>query len=348
MNHSFPFNLKPSLRLLRPSGHWIAMTVIVASLFAGTVTSFAQTRQGSENPGTAPIATETTSEEKFLPDDFPAEDSPSPPPGTAPVTNRLPSPSATETTSNSSAPQGKESGKNSLLSAFGLPSGGWSQWTAGEGILSGTKIAILLTVLSLVPAILMMTTCYVRIVTVLAILRQGLGTGQIPSTQILAAISLFLTILVMTPTWTKVYEDALLPYSQGEIDATTAFDRGQLPIRTFLWKQIEKTRNTESIWLFMRYIPDAEKPEYYEDIPWRALLPAYMLSELKTAFLIGFQLFLPFLIIDLVVSAVMVSMGMMMLPPTIVSLPFKLMLFVLMDGWTLVVKMLLDSVTVLT
>lgn len=223
--------------------------------------------------------------------------------------------------------------------------GGPSEWTSSEGILSSAKIALFMTVLAIVPAILIMTTCYVRIITVLSILRQGLGTGQIPSTQILAAISLFLTLLVMMPTWTRVYEEAILPYSKQEISAEKAFERGELPIRTFLWKQIEKTQNTESIWLFMSYIPDAEKPKHYEDIPWRALLPAFMLSELKTAFLIGFQLFLPFLIIDLVVSGIMVSMGMMMLPPTIVSLPFKLMLFVLLDGWTLVVKMLLDSFT---
>lgn len=215
--------------------------------------------------------------------------------------------------------------------------------TGSERIGSTVKIALLLTVLSLVPAILMMTTSFVRIVTVLSILRQGLGTGQIPPTQVLTAIAVFLTLLVMTPTLSEVWDKAVVPYSEHQIDAAEALARGEKPVRTFLWKQIEKSGNTDAIWLFMRYVPDAGEPKYYEDIPWRALLPAFMLSELKVAFLIGFQILLPFLVIDLIVSGVMVSMGMMMLPPAVVSLPLKLMLFVLADGWTLVVKSLLDG-----
>ncbi len=140
-----------------------------------------------------------------------------------------------------------------------------------------------------------------------------------------------------------MYKEAVEPYSLGEISNVDALDRGQAPIRTFLWKQIERSGNSEMINVFIKYIPDAESPKYYEDVPWRALAPAFVLSELKTAFLIGFQIFLPFLIIDLVVSSVLVSSGMMMLPPAIVSLPFKLALFVLVDGWTLIVKSLLES-----
>lgn len=215
--------------------------------------------------------------------------------------------------------------------------------TGSERIGSTVKIALLLTVLSLVPAILMMTTSFVRIVTVLSILRQGLGTGQIPPTQVLTAIAVFLTLLVMTPTLSEVWDMAVVPYSEHQIDAAEALARGEKPVRTFLWKQIERSGNTDAIWLFMRYVPDAGEPKYYEDIPWRALLPAFMLSELKVAFLIGFQILLPFLVIDLIVSGVMVSMGMMMLPPAVVSLPLKLMLFVLADGWTLVVKSLLEG-----
>ena len=220
---------------------------------------------------------------------------------------------------------------------------GPNTWGSSSGITSTVKMVALLTLLSLAPAILMMTTSFVRIVTVLSILRQALGTGQIPPTQVLTALALFLSLLIMTPVWSEVWSDAIKPYSEEKITAEEALERGGLPVRTFLWKQIERTGNTDSIWLFMRYIPDAPEPKYYEEIPWRALLPAFLLSELKTAFLIGFQLFLPFLIIDLVVSGVMVSAGMMMLPPAIVALPFKLMLFVLTDGWTLLVKMLLES-----
>lgn len=217
--------------------------------------------------------------------------------------------------------------------------------TSEKGIVDSLKVFLVLTVLSLVPAIFMMTTSFIRLVTVLSILRQALGTGQIPPNQVITALSVFLTFLIMIPTWTEVYEKSLVPYSHQEITATQAFERGQLPIRTFLWKQIEKTGNTDMIWTFMKYAPDAKTPQYYEEIPWRVLLPAFMLSELKTAFLIGFQIFLPFVIIDMIISAVMVSMGMMMLPPTVISLPFKLLLFVLMDGWSLTAKMLLESFT---
>ena len=214
---------------------------------------------------------------------------------------------------------------------------------AVKEIVSGGNLPLLFTLLAVLPALLIATTCYVRVITVLSLLRQAVGLAQIPSAQIMAILSFFLTLLVMTPTWTRVYREAWMPYAQEQIDLQEAVRRGEAPIRTFLWKQIERSRNTGQIAVFLRSIPDAEMPEYYEDIPWRALLPAFILSELKTAFFIGLQLFLPFVIIDLVVSGVMVSMGMMMLPPTVVSLPFKLMLFVLLDAWDPVVQMLIDS-----
>lgn len=214
---------------------------------------------------------------------------------------------------------------------------------AAQEWISGGNLPLLFALLAIVPGVLIATTCYIRIVTVLSLLRHATGLVQIPSTQIVVILSFFLTLVMMSPTWTRVWREACIPYAQQQISVEEALRRGEAPIRTFLWKQIERTHNTAEIGVFLRYIPDAEMPQYYEDIPWRVLIPAFMMSELKTAFFIGFQLFLPFLIIDLVVSGIMVSMGMMMLPPTAVSLPFKLMLFVLLDAWDPVVQMLLDS-----
>jgi flagellar biosynthesis protein FliP len=201
----------------------------------------------------------------------------------------------------------------------------------------------LLSVLSLAPAALLMTTCYVRIVVVLSLLRQAIGTQNLPPTQVITTLALFLTLLIMTPVWRHVYDEAVVPYTQHQIDATQACAKGVAPIRRFMSMQIENTHNTEDVWLFMSYLPNHRKPASYDDVPLQALMPAFMLSELKTAFLIGFRIYLPFLILDMVVASVMVSMGMLMLPPVLVSLPFKLLLFVLVDGWHLVVEMLLHS-----
>lgn len=216
-------------------------------------------------------------------------------------------------------------------------------WFGREGISASLKTILTFSILAIAPAILLATTSFVRISVVLTLLRQGLGAGQVPSNQTIAALAVFLSLLIMTPVWTEVYEEAVAPYSAGQISADEAFQRGQAPIRTFLWRQIEKTGNAETIGTFTQYIPGAENPEFYEDVPWRALAPAFLLSELKTAFLIGFQILIPLLIIDVVVSSVLVSTGMMMLPPAVVSTPLKLALFVLADGWGLVVKSLLAS-----
>lgn len=220
---------------------------------------------------------------------------------------------------------------------------GPSGWFGPEGVATSLKTLLTFSILAVAPAILLATTSFVRISVVLSLLRQGIGAGQVPSNQTIAALAVFLSLLIMTPVWSEVYETAVVPYSEGQISSAEAFQRGQAPIRTFLWRQIEKTGNVETIGVFTRFIPGKENPEFYEDVPWRALAPAFLLSELKTAFLIGFQILIPFLIIDVVVSSVLVSTGMMMLPPTVVSLPFKLALFVLSDGWTLVVKSLLES-----
>jgi len=226
--------------------------------------------------------------------------------------------------------------------------GGPQAWTSPEGLSSTIQVLLLLTVLSLAPAVLLMTTCFVRMVVVLALLRQAIGTQQLPPNQVITTLSLFLTLLIMTPTWKEVYDEAITPYTQRQIDLEEAWTRGVAPIHRFMARQIELTGNTDDIWLFMQYMPKESLPTDYEqmtyaDVPLQVLLPAFMLSELKTAFLIGFQIYLPFLILDMVVAAVMVSMGMLMLPPVLISLPFKILLFVLADGWHLIVGMLLES-----
>jgi flagellar biosynthetic protein FliP len=203
---------------------------------------------------------------------------------------------------------------------------------------------VLLTVISLAPAVLLMTTCFVRIVVVLGLLRQALGTQQLPPNQVMTAIALFMTLAVMSPVWSKVYSSAIIPYTNREITLEQAWNVGVQPVRRFMSEQIDRTGNANDVWLFCKYLPkDAPVPKSYDDVPLQALLPAFMLSELKTSFLIGFQIYLPFLVLDLVVASVTISMGMLMLPPVLVSLPLKLLLFVLVDGWHLVVGMLLES-----
>ncbi len=224
--------------------------------------------------------------------------------------------------------------------------GGPETWTSREGLRSSLQIMLLLTVLSLAPALLLMTTCFVRIIVVMGLLRQALGTQQLPPSQVVTSIALFMTLLVMTPVWTQVYNDAIKPYSdpQSTMSLEEAWNAGVKPIRDFMSKQIDIAGNSDDVWLFYEYLPpDTPTPQTYDDVPLTVLLPAFMLSELKTAFLIGFQIYLPFLILDIVISSVTISMGMMMLPPVMISLPFKLILFVLVDGWRLIVGMLLES-----
>jgi flagellar biosynthetic protein FliP len=226
--------------------------------------------------------------------------------------------------------------------------GGPEQLTSPKRLSGSLQIMLLLTVLSLAPAILLMTTSFVRIVVVLGLLRQALGTQQLPPSQVMTALALFMSLLVMTPTWNEVYQQSVRPYSEGRItDPQEAFRLGALPIKRFMSRQIEMAGNSDDVWLFYDYLPESQRrsqpPQSYDEVPLPALLPAFMLSELKVAFLIGFQIYLPFLILDMVVSSVTISMGMMMLPPVIVSLPLKLLLFVLVDGWTLIVGMLMNS-----
>ena len=193
-----------------------------------------------------------------------------------------------------------------------------------------------------------MTTSFVRIVVVLGLLKQALGTQQLPPSQVLTSLAMFMTMLIMAPTWKAVYDDSISPYTQGQISSPEeAWNLAVVPLKRFMSRQIEMAGNSQDVWLFYDYLPTtshtAELPQTYDDVPLQAILPAFMLSELKISFLIGFQIYLPFLILDIVVSSVTISMGMIMLPPAMISLPLKLLLFVLVDGWNLVVRMLLES-----
>lgn len=224
--------------------------------------------------------------------------------------------------------------------------GGPEKWTSPEGLSSSLQVLLLLTVLSLAPAVLLMTTCYVRIIIVLGLLRQAIGLQSLPPSQVMTSIALFMTMFVMTPVWTRVYDNAIEPYTNPEtkMSLEEAYAAGALPIREFMAHQIDMAGNVDDVFLFYDYMDsDDPLPTSYADVPIRVLLPAFILSELKTAFLMGFQIYLPFLIVDLVVASVTISMGMMMLPPAVISLPFKLLLFVLVDGWRLVVEMLMNS-----
>lgn len=223
---------------------------------------------------------------------------------------------------------------------------GPEKWTSRQGLSSSLQILLLLTVLSLAPAILLMTTCYVRIIVVLGLLRTAIGTPQLPPSQVVTSIALFMTLFIMTPVWTQVYNEAIVPYTEegSQLSLTQAMERGVKPLREFMSRQIDMAGNHDDIHLFYsHYAPNSPPPANFDDVPIRVLLPAYMLSELKTAFMMGFQIYLPFLILDIVIASVTISMGMMMLPPAMISMPFKLLLFVLLDGWRMVVQMLLDS-----
>ena len=206
------------------------------------------------------------------------------------------------------------------------------------------QIIILLTVLSLAPAILIMMTSFTRIIIVLSLLRQAIGTPSLPPNQVLIGLSLFMTFLVMAPTWKKINDDAIQPYMNGApgMDQRAALGEAIKPLRHFMIGQIERSGNTEDVLLFTDFAKQPE-PQSFSEVPTLTLIPAFMLSELKTAFLLGFKVYLPFLVIDMVISSILISMGMMMLPPALISLPFKLLLFVLVDGWHLITGSLMGS-----
>jgi flagellar biosynthetic protein FliP len=200
------------------------------------------------------------------------------------------------------------------------------------------RIIIMLTVLSLAPAILIMMTSFTRIVVVLSFVRQALGTQQMPPNQLIVGLALFLSFFVMAPTWKSMTANAIEPYLNEKIDQQTAYERAEAPLREFMFAQTRE----KDLELFLS-LSKGTKPKNRADVPTYVLVPSFVISELKTAFQIGFMLYLPFLVLDMVVASVLMAMGMMMLPPVVISLPFKLLLFVLVDGWELVVGSLVRS-----
>ncbi|AMX84028.1 flagellar biosynthesis protein flip [Geobacillus subterraneus] len=209
---------------------------------------------------------------------------------------------------------------------------------APEHVSTSVKLLLLLTVLSIAPGILIMMTCFTRIVIVLSFVRTSLGTQQMPPNQVLIGLALFLTFFIMAPTWKDINDQALQPLFAEKIDLDEAYERAAVPLKQFMSKHTRQ----QDLALFLSY-SGAEPPKTVDDIPLTALVPAFAISELKTAFQMGFMIFIPFLVIDMIVASVLMSMGMMMLPPVMISLPFKILLFVLVDGWHLVVKSLLQS-----
>ncbi|MCS7051496.1 MAG: flagellar type III secretion system pore protein FliP [Thermomicrobium sp.] len=210
--------------------------------------------------------------------------------------------------------------------------------SASNPIAAGLELVFLLTLVSLLPTILVVMTSFTRIVIVLSFVRTAIGVPQLPPNQVLIGLSLFLTVFVMAPTWQAINRDALQPYLRGEIDQRVALDRGLEPLRDFMFRQ---TRERD-IALFMN-LGNLPRPQNPDDVPTWVLVPAFILSELKTAFTMGFVLFIPFLVIDLIVSSTLMAMGMIMVPPVVISLPFKLLLFVMVDGWDLLVRSLVTS-----
>jgi len=208
----------------------------------------------------------------------------------------------------------------------------------GSNVSVALQIVFLMTVLSLAPAIIIMLTSFTRIAIVLSLLRQALGTHQMPPNQILIGLALFLTFFIMSPVWQSVNQNALQPYLNQTISQEEALKKAVEPVRRFMFRQ---TREKDLALLID--IGKVARPKNLEDVPTRVLIPAFIMSEIKTAFQIGFLLYIPFLVIDMVVASVLLSMGMMMLPPIMVSLPFKLMIFVLADGWFLIVGSLVRS-----
>ena len=209
---------------------------------------------------------------------------------------------------------------------------------ATTGAATGVQLLVLLTVLSVAPALLVMVTSFTRIIIVLSLVRNAMGVPQLPPNQVLLGIAFLLTVFVMAPVWTVVNEQALQPYLAGTIDQSEAMSIAETPVRKFMLAQ---TRESD-LALFVGLSTD-QQPETVDDVPTYVVIPSFIISELKTAFLMGFIIFVPFLIIDIVVSSALLSMGMMMLPPVVISLPFKILLFILVDGWSLIIGSLVSS-----
>jgi len=196
------------------------------------------------------------------------------------------------------------------------------------------QVILLLTILSLAPSILVMLTSFTRTIIVLSFVRNGMGVQQVPPTQVLIGLALFLTIFIMAPVWSQINEQAFQPYINQEINTTEALQRAQIPLRDFMLRQTRE----KDLALFVHYARLENPINSFDDIPTYVLIPAFIISELKTAFQMGFVIFIPFLVIDMIVSSTLMSMGMLMLPPIMISLPFKILLFVMVDGWNLVIN----------
>jgi flagellar biosynthetic protein FliP len=200
------------------------------------------------------------------------------------------------------------------------------------------QIVFLITILTLAPSILIMMTSFVRIIIVMSFLRRAIGTQTMPPDQVMVGLALFLTLFIMMPVITQINDKALQPYLAQKMDWKTALDKATDPIRNFMLRQV----NEKDVALFVR-LAKMPAPHSVKDLPMHVIIPAFMTSELKTAFVIGFILYIPFLVIDMIVASVLMSMGMMMLPPVMISMPFKIILFVLIDGWNLIVRQLVES-----
>jgi len=205
-------------------------------------------------------------------------------------------------------------------------------------VVNSLQIIALLTVLSLAPSILVLTTAFTRIIVVLSFTRSALATQNMPPNQVLVGLALFLTFFVMAPTWSRINAEALQPYLKGDLTQAQALDKGSKPLRDFMLRQT----NEKDLALFVN-LSGLPRPEKREDLPTYVVIPAFAISEIATAFRIGFLIFIPFIVIDMVIAATLMSMGMLMLPPMMISLPFKILLFVMMDGWRLVVQYLVAS-----
>lgn len=208
----------------------------------------------------------------------------------------------------------------------------------GAEVVNSLQMLFILTIIALAPSILIMMTSFTRIIIVLHFTRSALSTQQTPPNQVLIGLALFLTFFIMSPVFNKVNEEALKPYSAGTLTQKEAIDKGMRPIRDFMFKQV----NDKDLSLFLK-ISKIDKIKNYDDIPSRVLIPAFIISEIRAAFIIGFLIYIPFIVIDMVVASTLMAMGMMMLPPVMISLPFKILLFILADGWNLIIGELVGT-----
>lgn len=234
-----------------------------------------------------------------------------------------------------------------LDEAAGTMTGRGAGGREGVGLSAALNVMLVLTVISLVPSIMLLCTCFLRILVVLGLLKQAMGTQTLPPPQVVTGLALFMTMLVMAPTAERIWDEAVEPYRQGQItDYDTLWVKAKQPLRDFMFDQIDASGNWSSLYMVLEYRGvDTTEPERLTraDVDMVTLVPAFVLSELKVGFMMGFRVYLPFLVIDMVIASVLISMSMMMLPPVLISLPFKLLLFILVDGWRLVVGGLLTS-----